>query len=57
MVADNPINSAGVRSFRYAYPSYANPDDPFIDFSLPKEKQHRQSHAHQLVLEFYLRQV
>jgi O-antigen ligase len=52
MFVDNPINGVGVRSFRYAYPSYANPDDPFIDFSLPKEKQQGQTHAHQLILEF-----
>ncbi len=52
MFADNPINGVGVRSFRYAYPDYAAEDDPFVDFTLPREKQKGQTHAHQVVLEF-----
>lgn len=52
MFIDNPVNGVGVRSFRYAYPEYASSDDPFVDFSLPKEKQKGQTHAHQVVLEF-----
>lgn len=52
MFADNPINGVGVRSFRYAYPDYATADDPFVDFSQPREKQRGQTHAHQIVLEF-----
>jgi len=50
--ADNSINGVGVRSFRYAYPDYAAENDPFVDFSLPREKQKGQTHAHQVVLEF-----
>jgi len=52
MFKENPVNGVGVRSFRYAYPDYASQDDPFVDFSLPKEKQKGQTHAHQVVLEF-----
>jgi O-antigen ligase len=52
MFIDNPVNGVGVRSFRYAYPEYASSDDPFVDFSLPKQKQKGQTHAHQVVLEF-----
>jgi O-antigen ligase len=52
MFLDNPVNGVGVRSFRYAYPEYASANDPFVDFSLPKEEQEGQTHAHQVVLEF-----
>lgn len=52
MFEANPINGVGVRSFRYAYPDYASPTDPFVDFSLPRAKQKGQTHAHQVVLEF-----
>lgn len=52
MFLDNPINGVGARSFRYAYPDYASSDDPFVDFSLAKDKQQGQTHAHQVVLEF-----
>ncbi|MDF1588099.1 MAG: O-antigen ligase family protein [Gammaproteobacteria bacterium] len=50
--ADHPINGVGARGFRYAYPDYANDNDLFVDFTLPREKQTGQTHAHQIVLEF-----
>ncbi len=52
MFEANPLNGVGVRSFRYAYPDYAAKSDPFVDFSLPREKQKGQTHAHQVMLEF-----
>lgn len=50
--SDNAINGVGVRGFRYAYPDYAQKDDPIVNFSLPREKQSGPTHAHQIVLEF-----
>ncbi len=47
MIAANPINGVGVRSFRFAYPTYAAPDDPWIDPS----GTYGAAHAHQIVLE------
>jgi O-antigen ligase len=52
MFEANPINGVGARGFRYAYPDYANKDDIWVDFSLPREQQMGQLHAHQIVLEF-----
>ncbi|SFF84559.1 O-antigen ligase family protein [Neptunomonas qingdaonensis] len=52
MFADNPINGVGVRSFRYAYPDYAQPDDIFVDKALPREQQVGAYQPHQIVLEF-----
>lgn len=52
MFADHPINGVGVRSFRYAYPDYALPDDIFVDKALPREQQTGAYQAHQIVLEF-----
>jgi len=52
MFKANPMNGVGVRSFRYAYPDYADENNPWVDFSLPREKQTGQTHAHQVVLEF-----
>lgn len=52
MFEANPINGVGARGFRYAYPDYANKDDIWVNFSLPREQQMGQLHAHQIVLEF-----
>ena len=30
MYEDHPLNGVGVHGFRYAYPDYARPDDPFV---------------------------
>lgn len=52
MFEANPINGVGARGFRYAYPDYANKDDIWVNFSLPREQQTGQTHAHQIALEF-----
>jgi O-antigen ligase len=47
MVAAHPINGVGVRGFRYAYPEYAAPDDPWVD----ARTRTGALHAHHVVLE------
>lgn len=47
MARAHPINGVGVRSFRYAYPDYAQPGDPWVD---PATRTGA-AHAHQIVLE------
>lgn len=47
MAVDHPINGVGVRGFRYAYPAYADPGDPWVDPVAGTGA----AHAHQLVLE------
>lgn len=47
MARAHPVNGVGVRSFRYAYPSYAEPGDPWVD---PVHNTGA-AHAHQIVLE------
>jgi O-antigen ligase len=49
MSADNPINGVGVRSFRYAYPSYAQANDPWVRLS--DQGEQGATHPHQLFLE------
>lgn len=47
MALAHPLNGVGVRSFRHAYPDYAEPGDPWVD-----PIQHTgAAHAHQIVLE------
>jgi O-antigen ligase len=43
----HPLNGVGVRGFRYAYPAYADPRDPFVDAAGDRGA----AHAHQIVLE------
>lgn len=45
----HPVNGVGVRAFRYVYPEFAAPDDPFVD----DEKVEGASHAHHIVLELF----
>lgn len=45
----HPVNGVGVRGFRYAYPDYAAPDDPFLH----AEGERGAFHAHQIVLELW----
>jgi O-antigen ligase len=45
MAIEHPINGVGVRSFRYAYPDFAGPDDFFVS------KGETALHAHQILLE------
>jgi O-antigen ligase len=47
MIADHWINGVGPRGFRYAYPQYAAPGDPYI----AKDPHHGPTHAHQMLLE------
>jgi O-antigen ligase len=47
MIAAHPINGVGVRGFRYAYPTYAEPGDPWVD----PIKHTGAAHAHQILLE------
>ena len=47
MIAAQPLRGVGVRGFRYAYPSYAQPGDAFVDVTTDEGA----SHAHQIALE------
>lgn len=47
IITANPINGVGPRGFRYAYPEFADADDPF----LAPERGVGAYHAHQLWLE------
>lgn len=46
MIAAHPVNGVGVRGFRYAYASYAEPGDTFV-----QRDGSGAAHAHQWVLE------
>ncbi len=46
VLENHPINGAGVRSYRYAYAKYAEPDDPYLS-----PDGTGMIYAHQLVLE------
>lgn len=50
MLQAQPINGVGVRGFRYAYPAYADPDDPFLDWGQCAPGQGA-CHPHQWLLE------
>ena len=47
MIEANPLNGVGAGGFRYAYPAYTAPGDPFVNASPPIIP----SHSHQLWLE------
>ncbi len=47
MALAHPVNGVGVRSFRNAYPAYAEPGDPWVD---PAQRTGA-AHAHQILLE------
>lgn len=47
MTRAHPINGVGMRGFRYAYPEYAPPGDPWLDAAGTQGA----NHPHQLVLE------
>jgi O-antigen ligase len=47
MFEAHPLSGVGVRGFRYAYPSFAEPGDAFVD----TVSDEGASHAHQIVLE------
>ena len=50
MAVAHPLNGVGVRDFRYAYPGYARPGDPFLDLESCGPGQGA-CHPHQIVLE------
>lgn len=53
MSADHPINGVGVRGFRFAYPNYAAPNDPWVQ-EIVRDGELRKTgatHPHQLFLE------
>ena len=47
MIKDNPLNGVGARGFRYAFDSYAEPDDPY----LKQDQSNVPTHSHQLLIE------
>jgi O-antigen ligase len=54
MVKAHPINGVGVSAFRFAYPEFAKPGDPFMQQNHFDEETGRptgQMYAHQMVLE------
>jgi O-antigen ligase len=54
MVEQNPINGVGVRAFRYAYPEFAEPGDPFVQAGSVSDESARPVgafYAHQMVVE------
>ncbi len=55
MVAAHPVNGVGVRAFRYAYPEFAKPNDPWVTrvpaTDLAAARSIGASHPHQILLE------
>lgn len=54
MVEAHPVNGVGVRAFRYAYPEFAQPGDPFVQYENSDGEPVRPAgafYAHQIVLE------
>jgi O-antigen ligase len=47
MALAHPVNGVGARGFRYAYPEYADADDPWVDPQLHTGA----AHAHQMLFE------
>ena len=51
MIDAHPVNGVGVRAFRYAYPEFAQADDPFISIDEKSGRQTGAYYAHQIVVE------
>ena len=51
MIDAHPINGVGVRAFRYAYPEFAQPGDPFISIDEKSGRATGAFYAHQIVVE------
>ena len=51
MIDAHPINGVGVRAFRYAYPEFAQPGDPFISIDEKSGGATGAFYAHQIVVE------
>ncbi len=51
MIEDNWINGVGLKSFRYAYPDYAEPDDVYMLRSPEGKPKTGAFHGHQIVID------
>lgn len=51
MIDAHPVNGVGVRAFRYAYPEFAQPDDPFVSINKTSGRETGAFYAHQIILE------
>jgi O-antigen ligase len=51
MIDTHPVNGVGVRAFRYAYPKFAQPDDPFLSIDKVSGRPTGAFYAHQIILE------
>ena len=51
MVDAHPVNGVGVRAFRYAYPEFAQAEDPFISVDDKSGRLTGAFYAHQIVME------
>ncbi len=51
MIDAHPVNGVGVRAFRYAYPEFAQPDDPFVSMNETSGRPTGAFYAHQIILE------
>lgn len=51
MIDAHPVNGVGVRAFRYAYPEFAQPDDPFLSINEASGRPTGAFYAHQIAME------
>ena len=51
MAREHPVNGVGVRAFRYAYPEFAQPGDPFSFVEEASGRPTGAFYAHQIVIE------
>jgi O-antigen ligase len=51
MIEAHPVNGVGVRAFRYAYPEFAQPGDPFLSIDKSSGRPTGAFYSHQIVLE------
>lgn len=51
MIDAHPVNGVGVRAFRYAYPEFAQPGDPFLSISEASGRPTGAFYAHQIIME------
>lgn len=51
MIDAHPLNGVGVRAFRYAYPEFAQPDDPFLSINEASGRPTGAFYSHQIILE------
>ncbi len=51
MIDAHPVNGVGVRAFRYAYPEFAQPDDPFLSIDEASGRPTGAFYAHQILME------